>query len=47
MNDKKYATYQFKLPQDLWNKFKIKSITENRNTYRDTLIVLIERYVST
>jgi|TARA_Y100000034_G_C6737301_1_gene326975 hypothetical protein len=47
IEDKKFATYQFKVPHELWNKFKIKSITDNSDTYRDTLIGLIKRYVGT
>mgnify|MGYP003140547857 CR=1 FL=1 len=45
--DKKFAMYQFKVPYDLWTRFKIKSITEKQPTYKDTLIELIEKYVST
>ena len=44
---KEFATYQFKIPQDLWTRFKIKSLTEKNLTYKDTLLDLIERYVST
>jgi len=44
---KKFATYQFKVPHELWMKFKIKSLTEKSPTYRDTLLDLIERYVRT
>ena len=42
---KDFATYQFKIPQELWTKFKIKSISENSPTYRETLINLIKEYV--
>ena len=45
--EKEFATYQFKIPQDLWTRFKIKSLTEKNPTYRDTLLDLIERYVRT
>ena len=45
--DKEFATYQFKIPHALWTKFKIKSLTDKRPTYRETLIDLIERYVGT
>ena len=45
--EKEFATYQFKIPQDLWTKFKIKSLTDKNPTYRDTLLDLIERYVRT
>ena len=44
---KDFATYQFKIPQELWMKFKIKSLTEKSPTYSNTLLDLIERYVST
>ena len=44
---KEFATYQFKVPHELWTKFKIKSLTEKSPTYRDTLLDLIERYVRT
>ena len=42
-----YATYQLKIPHDLWIKFKIKSLTDKSPTYRDTLLDLIERYART
>ena len=45
--EKEFATYQFKIPQDLWTKFKIKSLTDKNATYRETLTKLIERYVGT
>ena len=45
--EKEFATYQFKIPQELWMKFKIKSLTEKSPTYSNTLLDLIERYVST
>ena len=45
--EEKFATYQFKIPLPLWNKFKIKSIQENDDTYRDTLINVIRRFVNT
>ena len=45
--EKEFATYQFKIPQDLWTKFKIKSLTEKSPTYCNTLLDLIKRYVST
>ena len=41
----KHAVYQFKLPQDLWRRFKIKSLDDKKENYRVTLIELIERYV--
>ena len=44
---KDFATYQFKIPQELWTKFKIKSLTEKSPTYSNTLLDLMERYVST
>ena len=47
MDNKKYVSFQFKVPHELWNKFKIKSITENSDTYKDTLIQLIKEYVRT
>ena len=40
---KDFATYQFKIPQELWTKFKIKSLTEKSPTYSNTLLDLIER----
>ena len=45
--EKEFATYQFKIPYALWNKFKIKSLTDESPTYKDTLLNLIERYVHT
>tara|TARA_Y100000310_G_scaffold33892_1_gene32013 strand:- start:4763 stop:4936 length:174 start_codon:yes stop_codon:yes gene_type:complete len=45
--EREFATYQFKIPYALWTRFKIKSLTEKRPTYRETLIDLIERYVGT
>ena len=45
--EREFATYQFKIPHALWTQFKIKSLTEKRPTYRETLIHLIERYVGT
>ena len=45
--EKEFATYQFKIPQELWTKFKIKSLTEKSPTYSNTLLDLIERYVRT
>ena len=47
ITEKEFATYQFKIPHELWNEFKIKSLTEKSPTYRDTLLYLIERYVRT
>jgi hypothetical protein len=45
MKDKKYTTFQFKIPRETWNRFKIKSLSENSPTYRETLINLIKEYV--
>ena len=45
MKDKKYTTFQCKIAREIWNKFKIKSLSENSPTYRETLIHLIEEYV--
>ena len=45
MKDKKYSTFQFKIHRETWNKFKIKSLSENSPTYSETLINLIEEYV--
>ena len=44
---KKFATYQFKVPRSLWDKFKIKSITLGDDTYGHTLEKVIEEFVST
>jgi hypothetical protein len=44
---KKFAHFQFKVPRELWSKFKIKTIEDNSPTYREKLIELIERYVNT
>ena len=44
--DKEFAHFQFKVPHDLWSKFKIKTIEDNSPTCRQKLIELIENYVS-
>ena len=45
--DKEFTTYTLKIPQRLFTKFKIKSLTDNNATYRETLTKLIEEYVRT
>ena len=44
-NTEEYAVYQLKLPQDLWKRFKIKSLTDNKSNYRETIQELVEKYV--
>jgi len=46
-NTKEFATYTLKIPQRLFTKFKIKSLTDKHATYRETLTKLIEEYVGT
>ena len=43
--EREFATYTLKIPQGLFTKFKIKSLTDNNATYRETLTRLIEEYV--
>ena len=45
--EKGYINFQFKIPNKLYNKFRIKSIEDNSPTYRDKIIELIEEYVRT
>ena len=45
--DKEFATYTLKVPQELFTKFKIKSLTQKDATYRETLTKLMEDYVRT
>jgi hypothetical protein len=45
--EKEFAHFQFKVPTNLWNRFKIKTIKDNSPTYRQKLIELIEEYVRT
>ena len=45
--EKEFATYTLKIPKRLFTKFKIKSLTDKHATYRETLTLLIERYVGT
>ena len=44
--EKKHSTYMIKISNDLFRKFKIKSLENNDATYRETLLRLIEDYVS-
>ncbi len=46
-SEKGYINFQFKIPNHLYNKFRIKSIEDNSPTYRDKIIELIEEYVRT
>ena len=46
-NTKEFATYTLKIPQRLFTKFKIKSLTDKHATYRETLTKLMEDYVRT
>ena len=46
-SEKGYINFQFKIPNKLYNKFRIKSIEDNSPTYRDKIIELIEEYVRT
>lgn len=41
-----YATYQFKVPEGLWRKFKIKNLENNKASLKGTLIELIQGYVN-
>ena len=45
--DREFVTYTLKVPQELFTKFKIKSLTVKDATYRETLTKLIEEYVRT
>ena len=45
--DKEFSTYTLKVPQDLYRKFKIKSLTQKDATFRETLTRLMEEYVRT
>ena len=41
-----YATYQIKIPHELWKKLKIKTITDNEGTYGDAILRIMESHVS-
>ena len=43
--EKQFATYQFKIPHELWKQFKIKTITTDRGSCADALIELIRKDV--
>ena len=45
IKEREFAHFQFKVPHDLWRRFKIKTIEDNSPTYREKLIELIEKYV--
>ena len=45
--DREFATYTLKVPQELFTKFKIKSLTQKDATYRETLTKLMEEFVRT
>ena len=45
--EREFATYTLKVPQELYRKFKIKSLTKKDATFRETLTRLIEEYVRT
>ena len=47
VTDKEFATYTLKVPQELYRKFKIKSLTKKDATFRETLTRLMEEYVQT
>ena len=44
---KEFATYTLKVRRELFTKFKIKSLTDKDETYRETLTRLMEDYVRT
>ena len=50
MNNRKdvgqFATYQLKIPHELWKKFKIKTITDDRGTLGETILEIMEGFVS-
>ena len=43
--EKQFATYQLKIPHELWKKFKIKVITNDDGTCGSTMLKIIEGYV--
>ncbi len=45
--DREFATYTLKVPQELFTRFKIKSLTVKDATYRETLTRLMEEFVGT
>ena len=42
---KEYRTIQFEVPVKTWNKFKVRSMSEN-STEREILIDLIDEYLA-
>ena len=44
-SEKQFATYQFKIPHELWIQFKVKTITADRGTCADALVELIKKAV--
>ena len=44
-SEKEFSTYTLKIPTTLFKDFKIKSLTDNNATYRETLTKLIQEYV--
>ena len=45
-NEKEFSTYTLKIPTKLFKDFKIKSLSDDNATYRETLTKLIQDYVS-
>tara|TARA_R100000152_G_C6729527_1_gene154404 strand:- start:660 stop:842 length:183 start_codon:yes stop_codon:yes gene_type:complete len=45
-DEKEFATYTLKIPTKLFKQFKIKSLSDDNATYRETLTKLIQDYVS-
>jgi len=45
-SDVDFSVYTLKIKTELFKQFKIKSLTDNNATYRETLTKLIEDYVN-
>ena len=45
LKEKEYTSFQFKIPNNLYDEFRVKSIRDKCPTYRDKIIELIEEYV--
>ena len=44
--EKEFATYQLKIPNELWKQFKIKMLTDDRKGLGNTILEILEGYVS-
>ena len=44
--EKDFATYQLKIPNELWKQFKIKMLTDDRKGLGNTILEIMEGYVS-